>query len=417
MRFLYSLLFYLFTPFILLRLAYKGRRIPGYRSRWRERFALQPIPERERNAIWVHAVSVGEVEAAVPLIRALQARERVLLTTTTPTGSARVRALFGNSLTHVYLPYDLPDVVRRFLDGYRPRMAIFMETEIWPNLFAGCGRRAIPLYIVNARLTEKSARGYRRLRGLVAATLAHVATVCAQSQADAARFVLLGLPEERLAVTGNLKFDLTVPEDLPEQGRTLRANLFGRRPVWIAASTHAGEEEQVLEAFLSLRRDYPDLLLLLAPRHPERSPDIHALCKQRGLECATRSAGTPCTPDTAVFILDTLGELKLFYATADIAFIGGSLVPAGGHNVLEPAAVGMPILFGPSMHNFAEISRKLLTDEGAIQIHSHRDLAEQVSRLLADATARRQLGEKARLFLDANRGALAVTLRHLPGGA
>jgi 3-deoxy-D-manno-octulosonic-acid transferase len=378
---------------------------------------LQPIPERERNATWIHAVSVGEVEAAVPLIRALQARERVLLTTTTPTGSARVRALFGNSLTHVYLPYDLPDVVRRFLDGYRPRMAIFMETEIWPNLFAGCGRRAIPLYIVNARLTEKSARGYRRLRGLVAATLAHVATVCAQSQADAARFVLLGLPEERLAVTGNLKFDLTVPEDLPEQGRTLRANLFGRRPVWIAASTHAGEEEQVLEAFLSLRRDYPDLLLLLAPRHPERSPEIRALCQKRELNCVARSAGTPCTPGTAVFILDTLGELKLFYAAADIAFIGGSLVPAGGHNVLEPAALGMPILFGPLMHNFAEISRKLLTDEGAIQIHSHTELAEQVSRLLADATARRQLGEKARLFLDANRGALAVTLRHLPGGA
>lgn len=415
MRFLYSLLFYLLVPFILLRLAYKGRRVPGYRSRWRERFALQPIPESERGAIWVHAVSVGEVEAAVPLIRILQGQGRVLLTTTTPTGSARVRALFGDTVSHVYLPYDVPDAVQRFLDGYRPSMAIFMELEIWPNLFAGCGKRAIPLYLINARLSEKSARGYQWLPRFVASTLANVSRLCAQGEADAARFAALGLPEERIVVTGSIKFDLELPEDLPERGKALRASLFGLRPVWIAASTHAGEEDQVLEVFLTLRRDYPDLLLLLAPRHPERSPEIRALCQQRGLQCVTRSSGTPCSPDTAVFILDTLGELKQFYAVGDIAFIGGSLVPVGGHNVLEPAALGIPILFGPLMDNFVEISRKLLAEQGAVQIRHQSELSDQVSRLLADATAREQLGENARRFLNANRGALQTTLRCLPG--
>lgn len=414
MRFLYSLLFYLLVPFILLRLAYKGRRVPGYRLRWRERFALQPIPEAESGAIWVHAVSVGEVEAVVPLIHAMQARGRVLLTTTTPTGSARAQALFGDTVSHVYLPYDLPDAVHRFLDGYRPSLAIFMELEIWPNLFAGCGKRAIPLYLINARLSEKSARGYQRLPKFVASTLANVTRLCAQGEADAARFAALGYPRERLVVTGSIKFDLELPEDLREQGQKLRASLFGQRPVWIAASTHAGEEEQVLEVFLHLRCDYPDLLLLLAPRHPERAPEIRALCQQRGLQCMARSAGTPCSPDIAVFILDTLGELKQLYATGDVAFIGGSLVPAGGHNVLEPAALGIPILFGPLMDNFVEISRKLLAEQGAVQIQHQSELRDQVSRLLADASARERLGECARRFLNANRGALQATLDCLP---
>lgn len=414
MRFLYALLFYLLVPFILLRLAYKGRRVPGYRSRWRERFALQPMPESGRGAIWIHAVSVGEVEAAAPLIRALQDRGRVLLTTTTPTGSARARTLFGDSVSHVYLPYDVPDAVHRFLDGYRPCVAIFMELEIWPNLFAGCGKRAIPLYLINARLSEKSARGYWRLHEFVASTLANVTRLCAQGEADAARFAALGYPKERIIVTGSIKFDLELPEDLPEQGRILRASLFGQRPVWIAASTHAGEEDQVLDVFLSLRRDYPGLILLLAPRHPERAPGIRALCQRRGLQCVTRSAGMPCSPDVAVFILDTLGELKQFYATGDIAFVGGSLVPAGGHNVLEPAALGVPILFGPRMDNFTEISRKLLAEQGAVQIQNQSELSDQVSRLLADATARQRLAEKARRFLAANRGALRATLNCLP---
>lgn len=414
MRVLYSLLFYLLVPFILVRLNYKGRSVPGYRSRWSERFALQPIPDSERGVIWVHAVSVGEVEAAVPLVRALQAQGRVLLTTTTPTGSARVRALFGDTLSHVYLPYDLPDAVQRFLDGYRPSVAIIMEVEIWPNLFAGCGKRAIPLYLINARLSEKSARGYQRLHRFVASTLANVTRLCAQGEADAARFAALGLPGERIVVTGSIKFDLELPEDLPEQGKALRASLFGQRPVWIAASTHAGEEEQVLEVYLALRRDDPDLLLLLAPRHPERSPAIANLCRQRGLQCVTRTAGVPCAPDTTVFILDTLGELKQFYATGDIAFIGGSLVPAGGHNVLEPAALGVPILFGPLMDNFVEISRKLLAEGGAVQVRDQSELCEQVSGLLADAAARKRLGESAQRFIAANRGAVQATLRCLP---
>jgi 3-deoxy-D-manno-octulosonic-acid transferase len=413
-RFLYSLLFYLLVPFILIRLAFKGRRVPGYRSRWGERFALQPIADSDRGVIWVHAVSFGEVEAVAPVVRALQAQGRVLLTTTTPTGSARVRSLFGDTVSHVYLPYDLPDGVQRFLDGYQPRMAIIMELEIWPNLFAACGKRAIPLYLVNARLSENSARGYRRLSRFIASTLENVTRLCAQGEADAARFAALGVPGERIVVTGSVKFDLELPEDLPEQGKALRASLFGQRPVWIAASTHAGEEEQVLEVYLRLRRDFPDVLLLLAPRHPERSQDIGSLCRQRGLQCVTRTSGVSCAPDTAVFLLDTLGELKQFYATGDIAFIGGSLVPAGGHNVLEPAALGIPILFGPLMDNFVEISRKLLAERGAVQIRDQSELCERVSWLLADAAARKRLGENAQRFIAANRGAVQTTLRCLP---
>jgi 3-deoxy-D-manno-octulosonic-acid transferase len=264
--------------------------------------------------------------------------------------------------------------------------------------------------LVNARLSENSARGYRKLRRFVASTLANVTRLCAQGERDAARFAELGLPRERIEVTGNIKFDLEVPDGLPDQGKALRAELFGARPVWIAASTHAGEEEPVLEVLSALRRDCPDLVLLLAPRHPERSSTIASLCRQRGLECVTRTSGSACTPDTQVFILDTLGELKRFYGAGDVAFIGGSLVPAGGHNVLEPAALGVPILFGPLMDNFVEISHKLLAEQGAVQVQSTSELGARVAGLFADAAARQRLANNARRFLAANRGALQATL-------
>lgn len=409
MRLLYSALFYIATPFLVLRLWLKGRSNPAYRRRWRERFGLQSYVEAPQGSVWLHAVSVGETEAAAPLIDALRddyPGVPLLVTTTTPTGSARVSALFGDSVHHVYLPYDLPDAVSRFMDGYRPRLAIFMETEIWPNLFAGCAARNIPLVIVNARLSERSCRGYQRLAVLVKATLSAVHAIAAQTAADATRFAGLGVPEARLHVLGNLKFDRTPAADAREQGQVLRSRLFGNRPIWIAASTHPGEEQQILAVQQKLLTRHPDMLLILAPRHPERAAQVAGLLQDSGMRYVRRSDDRPCPTDCPAYLLDSLGELNAFYAAADIAFVGGSLVPTGGHNILEPAALGLPVLFGPHMSHFADIAQRLLETEGAIQVPSSDHLLEQLERLWQNAPASKQLGARASEFVVKNQGAL-----------
>lgn len=409
MRLIYAALFYLATPFLILRLWLKGRGNPAYRRRWRERFALQDFSSAIPGCVWLHAVSVGEAEAAAPLVNALRDSHPglpILVTATTPTGSARVAALFGDGVQHVYMPYDLPDAVGRFLDGYRPRLAVFMETEIWPNLFAACAVRGIPLAVVNARLSERSCRGYRRLPAVMAQTMAAVNAVAAQTAEDAARFASLGVPADRLHVLGNLKFDREPPPGLAGQGQSLRRQLLGNRPVWIAASTHEGEEEQVLAAHDALLAQWPDLLLVLAPRHPERCGKVAGLLAERGYGYVSRSQSKPCGIDSQVFLLDTLGELNLFYAAADVAFVGGSLAPTGGHNVLEPATLGLPVLFGPHMFNFKDIAGRLLQARGAVQVEDSTQLAEQVGRLLRDEPARAGVGDAGRAFVAKNRGAL-----------
>lgn len=409
MRWVYSALFYLAAPFLLLRLWRKGRANPAYRQRWRERFALQTIQPPPQGVIWLHAVSVGETEALAPLLKHLQQRHPdipLLVTSTTPTGSARVAALFGDTVRHQYLPYDLPWAVNRFLDSYRPRLAVFMETEIWPNWFAGCAARNIPLAIANARLSERSCRGYRRLSSWIKQILAAAQAVAAQTEADAQRFASLGVPAERLHVLGNLKFDRAAPPDFKEQGQALRQALWGQRPCWIAASTHAGEEEQVLDAHQSLRQAFPDLLLILAPRHPERCEAIAQLLQSQSHAYIRRSSGQPCPAEVSVFLLDTLGELGRFYAATDVAFVGGSLVAIGGHNVLEPAVLGIPVLFGPQVFHFADITRRLQSAHGARQIQDAAELAWQVEHLLHNDADRQQLGQAGQAFVAANRGAV-----------
>ncbi len=402
----YSALLYLLLPAQLLRLWWRGRRLPGYRQRWRERLALAgPLPLQPR--IWLHAVSVGETLAAAPLVRALledHPGHRLLVTTTTPTGSAQVQRLFGERVEHRYFPYDLPDVVARFLRHVRPRLFVVMETELWPNCFRQCARQGIPVLVVNARLSPRSFAGYRRLRPLLAPTLRSVDTIAAQTQDDADRFLCLGAPHRRVTVLGNLKFDLDLPPATVAAGRALRQALGAQRPVWIAASTHPDEEAVMLAAHRSLRARRPEALLILVPRHPERFDGVARLCADQGLPAARRSRDEPVGPDTAVYLGDTMGELLMLYGAADVAVVGGSFVPVGGHNPLEPAAHALPVITGPHIANFRDIYGSLFRQRAALTVRDAGQLAARLAELLDDAARREALGRRARALLDTHRG-------------
>jgi 3-deoxy-D-manno-octulosonic-acid transferase len=413
-RQLYSLLFYALAPLLFVRLLWKSGRTPAYRERIPERFGFYRGQPRKTHSIWIHAVSVGECEAAFPIIKALMRKGEtsLLITCTTPTGSARVREVLGKSVEHVYLPYDLPDALHRFFRCFRPRLALIMETEIWPNLFHACGERQIPLAILNGRLSEKSARGYANLSGLVKASLSQVTQIAAQTRSDADRYLALGAIPNTVSVLGNIKFDIQFDETFSNQSLELRRSLFSHRPVWIAGSTHPGEEALILDALAWIQVTVPDALLVLAPRHPERSGDVRALCEGRGLRVQTRSEARACDDKTSVFLIDGIGELRKFYGAAVVAFVGGSLIPHGGQNVLEAAAVGVPVIFGPYMMNFDEISRNLLAAGGGVQIDTPDLLAEWVARFLQEPSLALDYGQKGKSFVENNRGALdqVVTL-------
>lgn len=417
MRIIYSFILYLLTPLVLIRLVWRGLRAPAYWKRWGERFGFVPALD-DRPRIWVHAVSVGEVQAAAPMVAALLERYpeyEVLITTTTPTGSAQVGKRFGERVQHCYAPYDLPDAVGRFLDRTRPRLALIMETEIWPNLFAACQRRSIPIALVNARLSARSAAGYRKVAGLTAATLGRLSWIAAQAEPDARRLIDLGAEASRVTVTGNTKFDATIPGSIREQAEVLRRSWGTERPVWIAASTHEGEDEFVLAAHREVRRQLPDALLVLVPRHPERFQRVADLIERDGWKLVRRSSNGTVGPDVEVYLGDTMGELLMLFATADLACIGGSLAEVGGHNPLEPAALGLPILFGPHMFNFSEITQMLLEAGAARTVRNQDDLARAVVAWLMDASERSQWGEHALNVVEANRGARDKVLQHLAG--
>lgn len=409
MRVFYSALFYLLIPFILCRLLWRSIKAPAYRRRWHERFARYP-KHYTPGVVWFHAVSVGEAEALFPLIRQIQNLHpdtRLLITTTTPTGSARVKSVLQETVEHVYLPYDTPGAVSRFMRCFKPRIAVIVETEIWPNLFAGCGRNAIPLYMINARLSEKSARGYQKIPSLVRPALAQVKLIAAQTQDDADRFVAIGADKQRVTVAGNIKFGTEIADETVAQGRQLKQDLFKSRFIWVIASTHKDEEAIFLELYKQIKRQIPELLLILVPRHPERFGDVRKLCEQQQLAVVTRTSGDDCCQNTDVYLADTMGELKMLYAASDIAFVGGSLVPVGGHNVLEPAAVGVPVLFGPFMANFKEIARGILAHDAAIQCQDKDDIVRAVYAIHENAAYRASLIEKAKAFVRQNRGAKA----------
>lgn len=411
-RSIYTLVMYLLTPVILYRLAVRGLRSRPYFRRWSERFGFFDSPGL-RDTIWVHAVSLGEVNAAVPLIRALQARypERSLVVTTvTPTGSERVISLFGDSVFHVYLPYDLPAAVRRFLDRIKPAVAVIMETEIWPNVFAETHARGVPIIMANARLSERSLKGYRPVRALAAEALNRSRCVAAQTETDATRLLRLGCNPDILKVIGSLKFDIEVSRDLREQGLALRRAWGDQRLVWVAASTHEDDEGPVLDTFAEILRHDPSALLVVVPRHPERFGRAATRCRQAGLSTAVRSTDGTARAEHQCLVVDTMGELLCFYAAADVAFVGGSLAFVGGHNVLEPAALGLPVVVGPNTFNFSEITNLLLERGGAIRVRDADELGAAMLELWRDPALRARRGAQALQLVQENRGALRTTL-------
>ncbi|MGV8943748.1 lipid IV(A) 3-deoxy-D-manno-octulosonic acid transferase [Thermomonas sp.] len=411
LRGLYSTALYVLVPITVYHLIWRGFRQPAYFERWSERYASYPAATADA-PLWLHAVSVGEVNAAEPLVNRLLHHHpglRLVVTTITPTGSERVQALWGDAVVHVYLPYDLPGAVSRFLDHFRPVLALIVETELWPNLLFGCRDRGIPTHILNARLSARSLRGYRVLAPLIRRALQSVRLVAAQSSEDGKRFVRLGAPAASVVVTGNLKFDM-VPVDFDAFFRQFSIARGCNGPVWIAASTHEEEESAVLDAHRALLKQYPDALMLWAPRHPERFRGVVQRARDVGLEVATRSEQHWPTATTRVFVIDTLGELSRFYACAQVAFVGGSLQPIGGHNLLEPAATGTAILTGTHLHNFTDIAKRLREAEAMRVVEDAGQLASGLLDLFADEAARLRMSTNARRLLDQGRGALERTI-------
>ena len=405
-RLIYSLVFTLLLPVILGRLLYRAWRAPAYARRWHERFALKG--DFRPGGIWVHAVSVGESIASAPMIRELMRRYPdlpITVTCMTPTGSAQIRKLFGNDVGHAYLPYDLPWLQRRFIRRLAPQVCIIMETELWPNLVAGCKAAGVPVVLANARLSERSARGYQRIISLVRPMFTSLDWVAVQSEPEARRFAALGVREQAMSVTGSIKFDLKPDPEKQALAAQWRAG-WADRYVWIAASTHAGEDEQVLEAHREVLRGHPQALLILVPRHPERFDSVARLISDAGLRAVRRSTGGMPTLQDQVFLGDTMGELMQFFGCSDVAFVGGSLVPNGGHNYLEPAALGLPVLSGPHRFNFTEVS-DLLERAGALKVVENAScLAEWVCRYLGDSAEREEAGAAGKVVVLENQGAL-----------
>jgi len=432
-RTLYSAALTLLTPLAFARLWWKGRSNPDYRLRWKERLgwipALSATPVKPR--LWIHAVSVGEVIAATPLIRVWQTQHpdwAVLVTTTTPTGSAQLRRSFGERVEHVYLPFDLPGAVRRFYARVRPTLGVIMETELWPNLFAEAKRCGIPLLLANARLSERSMRGYAKLRPLVAETLHALDWIAARDAQDVVRFVALGADPCKVEAVGNLKFDLDIAPGVRERGHAWRAQFGAERLVWIAASTHPGEDEQVLQAHRKLLEQCPDALLLLAPRHPERADEVARVIQAQGFTLARRSdlnvgansfahgvspqmdvrINSHLPESVTVLLIDTLGELMDFYAASDVAFVGGSLVAHGGHNPLEPLALGLPVISGEAVFNFAEIYAAMQAEDLVTWVNGAESLATAVL-----ATSKIHENPRGLDFLARHRGALGKLVNRI----
>ncbi|MCW8449934.1 lipid IV(A) 3-deoxy-D-manno-octulosonic acid transferase [Legionella quinlivanii] len=407
MRYIYSFFMYLMTPWLLFRLWWKGRQLPAYRDRIGERFwaGMAPVPNID---VWVHAVSLGEVIAVTPLINEMLAKNwRLLITTMTPTGAEQVKTKFGDRVLHRYIPYDLPDVLQRFFVSVKPRAGVIVETELWPNLIHYASQAKIPLMLINARLSERSCRGYQKIKWLIKPVINQFTWILAQSDEDGRRFQQLGAKEGLVQTIGNMKFDLQTKDIDQGLFLQLKAAWGPDRPVLIIASTHDNEEEQILQQLTRLQASIKNILVLIAPRHPERFQKVNLLAEQAGFKTALRSKPETISSETDVITLDSMGELLGFYQISDYAFVGGSFVPIGGHNVLEPIAMKVPVFSGPEVHNFKTICRDLMNANAMIIVQSAAELIDRVVALHANEAEKEKLVLNATQVLKANKGAVA----------
>ena len=405
MRHIYIFFLYLILPFLPLRLLWRSRKNIAYRQRMLERFAyfnFSPIPE----CIWVHAVSLGEAISAVPLVKALLQHypsTTIVVTTMTPTGAERIQKIFNNEVIQLYVPYDYPFVVKRFLRKVNPKILIVMETELWPNILYYTAKRKVPIILCNGRLSAKSVLGYKKIRGFMQKILDHITMVVAQSKIDGERFLEIGLDPQKLLIGGNIKFDITIPNEVLLQAPQLRLAL-GQRPIWIAASTHNMEEEKILIAAKKVLEVLPNALLILVPRHLERFDQVFELCHSQGFNVVRYNNKQDYTESTNVMLGDVMGQLLLFYAVSDIAFVGGSLVLWGGHNLLEPAALAKPVISGPNLSAFLEISQMLIDGNALVKVDDELMLAQNLIKLFQDQNLREKLGAAALDVVEKHRG-------------
>jgi len=402
---LYTLILNLLIPFALLKLWWRGRKQPDYRRHIPERFGIYKTPEPTAPVIWLHAVSVGETRAATPLVERLLQQypdHQILLTHTTPTGRATSEQLFGDRVLRAYLPYDLPEAMQYFLEHYQPRLGLLMETELWFNLIAACDKKHIPLLLVNARLSEKSARGYARLGKLTRQGLQRLSAIAAQTEDDAARLWALGAKD--VLVTGNLKFDVAPPQDAAAQGEALRQKLGEARPVFLAASTRDGEETLILDALQTIHIPY--LLTVIVPRHPQRFDEVADLLEKRGITHVRRSSGTEVPADCPVVLGDSMGEMYTYYAASDVAFIGGSLLPLGGQNLIEACIMGKPVLIGLHTFNFWQVTEAAIAAGAAIRTQDTTALGKAVENVFRDDGLRARMAANALMFSASQGGAV-----------
>jgi 3-deoxy-D-manno-octulosonic-acid transferase len=404
-RLVYALAWYLALPFVLVRLAWRNRKQQGYLDHLGERFGRYR-PRREGPYIWIHAVSLGETRAAAPLVEALRARypsHNMLITHMTPTGRAASRDTFGDSVERAWLPYDVGFAVRRFLSHYRPDFGVLLETEIWPRLLQEGAKQGIPIVLANGRMSRRSAERYARVPSLTRWAMSNLRGIAAQTEDDARRFARLGGASP--AILGNVKFDLTVPDEMLERGREFRSRI-GARPVWLAGSTREGEETLLLDAFFGSAAG-PDVLFAIVPRHPQRFDEVVTLAQSKGFKVARRSEDSAAAADTRVLVGDSIGEMLAYYAAADIVIMGGSLLDFGGQNLIEACAVGRPVIVGPHTYNFSEASKGAIAAGAALRVRDAYEAMQAATLLDSDAPRREAMGRKALDFVSAHRGAVA----------
>lgn len=411
MYFFYIGLIYLLLPFLVVFRYARGIKDKQYHARWKEYFGFYSTAPTQQ-VIWLHAVSAGEVEAANVLINYFKEHYtyKILITTGTESGYQRVHSLQGKAVEHVYFPWDTPDAIRRFFKHFQPKIAVIMEMEIWPVLFAQCAKRSIPLYIVNARLSAKSTKKYLKFRFFLQQVFAAVSGVIVQTEADARRYQRIGVQAAKISVSGNIKLDMVIPNAIKSKAMQIKRDLFAKRLIFVVGSTHQGEEELFIKAYLRLKKHFPLLLLILVPRHPKRAKDIIQLCQAEKLKIVARTENKPCTLSTDVYLVDTMGELKLMYGVADCSFVAGSMVPIGGHNIFEPILLDVPVLFGPYMKNSELLSQQLLDAKGALQCFDETDIVNNVSLILSQSRAKYLLVSAGRAFIEQNKGAVKRTV-------